>query len=118
MCELDPLWPIIAVGLSGLALLATMLLIQRLLTLEVRAEVEQDLSDIDVLHDATAWTSRRRLLGDPKSIRRRYLRLLILLLPSLLLLFASSYLLYKVIADDCDWIERSSGGSPTVPSDT
>ena len=65
MCELDPLWPIIAVGLSGLALLATMLLIQRLMTLEIRAEVDRDLNDIDVLHDSTAWSSRQRLLGDP-----------------------------------------------------
>jgi len=114
LCALNPALPIIGIMLSGLALLATLKLLLRLMSLETAQDILQEVAEIDDLRgtyvnddaaagpvmDATdGGISARRLRA---MTRRQYVRLL-LLAPSVALLLGCSTLLYQTTVDDCDF---------------
>lgn len=124
LCETNPALPMIGIVLSALAVLATLKLLLRLMTLETRAAILDELAEID--------ESRSIFIDDDRTVRqttdgeirhdetsggrsdswRRHCRLL-LLVPSFALVLGCATVLYLTTIDDCDFPDRDASTSST-----
>jgi len=111
ICNIGPLLPAIGLGLSALALIATLWMSLRLTTLEMREEVAQEIAEIKAQRggiDPDGQGNRRHGQAGHGNWLSRY-RLLVLV-PSLLLLLGNSALLYVNSINDCTAIDQGDDG--------
>jgi hypothetical protein len=115
----------IGILLSALAVLATIKLLLRLMTLETRDVILEELAQIDdlraavideerTIHQTTDGEFHREAPGGWRSGSwRRHCRLL-LLVPSFVLVLGFATVLYLTTIDDCEAIDRDAGGAVTM----
>lgn len=99
-CNVGMLLPAIGLGLSALAVLAALWLSLRMMTLETRLMVAQEIAEMNarsVGSDPAGGHGQRRIRG-----RYRFL----LLVPSLVLMLGSSALLYLNSSTDCNFTDQ------------
>lgn len=111
ICNIGMLLPAISLGLSVLALLAALWLSLRMMTLETRQLVAQEIAEIEArpigfnpdnsTAGGPARPGQKRILG-----RYRFL----LLVPSLLLMLGSSAMLYLNSSTDCNFTDQGIDG--------
>jgi hypothetical protein len=107
ICNIGPVLPAIGLGLSALALIATLWMSLRLTTLEMREEVAQEIAEIKAQRGGIGQdgqATRRNGQASRGNWLSRY-RLLVLI-PSLLLLLGNSALLYVNSINDCTAVDQ------------
>jgi hypothetical protein len=110
VCDVSPVLPLIGILLSGLALLITLRLLLRLMTLETRQAVTQEIADIQ--SGDGGMTDDGELISDRPTAYRREVRRngyrLMLLVPTVMLLLGCSTLLYMTKVDNCNAIYQGT----------
>jgi hypothetical protein len=104
ICNIGPLLPAIGLGLSALALIATLWMSLRLSTLEMREEVAQEIAEIKAQRGGIGQDGQATRRPGHGNWLSRY-RLLVLI-PSLLLLLGNSALLYVNSINDCTAVDQ------------
>lgn len=99
VCDVSPVLPLTGILLSALALFVTLRLLLRLMTLETRQAVTQEIADME------SGADRQRANGQGSRAYRREIKRngyrLVLLVPSVMLLLGCSTLLYMTNVDNC-----------------